>query len=964
MKRAGLLAAALAFGLCAVAAGAPPASGGWEFLSTTDIGAKAFIDAHPEWDGRGVLIAVCDSGVDLGLPGLQKTSDGKAKILDARVFCDEGKISLSEAEVSSDAHGTAWHGKGGKWLYGLDKLAVKPAKGEKVLVGYFKEADFKNSEAEGGDLNGNGNRDDVYGLVVFKAGDGKGAQWTAYLDTNGDGNLADEKPMGDFSETHRSFQLRGRDVHAQAKVMTFALNLWPDEKEAALYMADGAHGTHVSGICAGYEIDGQKGYNGVAPGAQILALKIGNNTLSGGATTPGSMIEAWRYAVKKARELDMPLVIQMSYGVGSEVEGQAVAEKLIDGLLDENPDVVATVSAGNEGPGVSTVGMPAGARNVLSVAAVLNRASARDLYGVSLSQDEIFSFSDRGAELDKPNIAAPGFSASTVPNYSKGRNVFRGTSMASPQAAGGCALLLSAAKAQGLSVSRDLVTAAVERGASAIPGYGHVDQGWGLMSVPKAWSVLNALAGRSRDIPVRFSFETESPEMRTHKGPAIFWRGDFYPRHKPQSVTVKPVFPEDMSADAKARFYEAFDLESTAAWVRVDKGSTFMKAGTPAVIPVTFDAKRLREPGLYQARILGYAKGLGRGGREKIGPEWAIPVAVVVPETLEAAGGYKASARIESLRAAKVRRMFVQAGPGVSGFTVKARMDDAPDAVVVAWLFDPQGRETAFGVMRSGSLEFETTVPAHRMEPGVWEVDFYGYYTNQAQVSLRATVTGFPLVRPARRIVQVSDAQGRTPSATVHLVSALADSFRGRAAGEVTGSISSRDVELTKAVWTRTFRLAPGESGVTFRLSMSPEDYGLFTDVAVQVLDGEGTALASDGMTYRSLVTRFGPRQGAKSGQDYTLKVTAATADPGANPAWTLHVDEIHEYANPIPVTVTLGGGRRIVLYPDHEGTLDLSLDAVPPALPEGAYWLADLSLSDSTNEALKLPLELWLGGK
>jgi hypothetical protein len=52
------------------------------------------------------------------------------------------------------------------------------------------------------------------------------------------------------------------------------------------------------------------------------------------------------------------------------------------------------------------------------------------------------------------------------------------------------------------------------------------------------------------------------------------------------------------------------------------------------------------------------------------------------------------------------------------------------------------------------------------------------------------------------------------------------------------------------------------------------------------------------------------------------------------------------------------------VLYPDHEGTLDLSLDAVPPALPEGAYWLADLSLSDSTNEALKLPLELWLGGK
>ncbi len=893
-----------------------------------------------------------------------KTSDGKAKIVDARVFCSEGRIGLSEAEVSSDANGTAWHGRNGKWLYGLDKVAVKPAKGEKVLIGYFRESDFKNSDAEGGDLNGNGSRDDVYGLVVFKTGEGKDARWTAYLDTNADGNLADEKPLGDFAETHQAFQLRGRDVHAQANVMTFALNLWPAEKEAALYMADGAHGTHVSGICAGYEIDGRKGYNGIAPGAQILALKIGNNTLSGGATTPGSMIGAWRYAVKKAKELHMPLVIQMSYGVGSEVEGRAVAEKLIDRLLDENPDVVATVSAGNEGPGVSSVGMPAGARNVLAVAAVLNKASAKDLYGVSLDQDEIFSFSDRGAELDKPNIAAPGFSASTVPNYSKGRNVFRGTSMASPQAAGGCALLLSAARARGLSVTRDMVAAAVERGASPIPGYGHVDQGWGLMNVPRAWEILTALAARPKDTPVRFRLQTESAEMGTDKGPAVFWRGDFYPRHEPQSVTVRPVFPEGVSADAKDRFYEAFDLESTAPWVRVDKGSTFMKAQTPAVVPLSFDAARLRKPGLYQARILGYAKELSRADRRQLGPEWAVPVTVVVPEKLDAAGGYKVEERLDGLRPAKVHRMFVEAGQGIAGFTVKARMDDQPDTFVVASIFDPQGRETAVGVMKTGRLEFKTTIPAHRMEPGVWEVDFYGYYANRKPAAVRAEVTGFPLVRPVSRRIPVTHSQGKAPAGSVRLVSALTGTFRGGAVGRVVGSVTSEDVKLHKAVWTRAFSLAPGERGVTFRVSMSPEDYGLFTDVAVQILDGSGKALASDGMNYRMLTTRFGAREGAQSGREYTLKVTAATAAPGEKPSWTLHVDEIHEYAAPVAVEVTCGGEGSFALYPDHERSLDLSLESVPPALPEGGAWLTELNLKDSRQPSLELPVELLLQGK
>ena len=58
----------------------------WEFLNTTAIHASQFIDKHPNYDGRGVIVFILDSGIDLGVVGLQKTSTGDVKIIDVRDF--------------------------------------------------------------------------------------------------------------------------------------------------------------------------------------------------------------------------------------------------------------------------------------------------------------------------------------------------------------------------------------------------------------------------------------------------------------------------------------------------------------------------------------------------------------------------------------------------------------------------------------------------------------------------------------------------------------------------------------------------------------------------------------------------------------------------------------------------------------------------------------------------------------
>lgn len=955
MKRTFLAVAVLCTALALTGAQPPKGAAGWEFLSRTDIGAKAFTDAHPEWDGRGVLIAVCDSGVDLGTPGLLTTTTGQPKIVDARVFSDEGKIGLEKAETSTDEHGTAWHAKDGKWLYGVDKLSVKPAEGSEVLVGYFKEEDFKNSDAKEGDLNANGRADDVYGLAVFKAADGK---WTAFLDTNADGSLADEQPLGDFSETHQAFQLRGRDLHDAPALMTFALNLWPDEKKAALYMADGSHGTHVSGICAGHDIGGEPGLDGIAPGAQILALKIGSNVLSGGSTTPGSMVAAWRYAVKKAAEMNMPLVIQMSYGVGSEIEGAGVAEKLLDELLDENPGVVACVSNGNEGPGLSTAGLPACARDVIAVGAVLNRSSAKSLYGVSLSQDEMFSFSSRGGEMGKPQVVAPGFASSTVPVYEEGRDVFRGTSMASPQAAGACALLLSAAKAQGLPIRRDLCTAALERGATPLAGYTVLDQGHGLVTVPRSWEIYQALAKRPANRPLRFASETESPEMPSRKGPAVFWRGAFYPESRPQEIAVRPVFPRDASADFKASYYQAFDVACKADWLEVGRDAAYCKADQPARIPVRFNASRLAKPGLYATVVEGFS----RDGGGSLGPEWTVPVSVVVPETFDARGGFRVEKAVKGLPPAKVDRTFFRVDPSLGTVTVQAKADEGEKGIVLVSLFDPEGRQSNVGVLRPGFDRFTTSLGNDDLEPGVWELDLYALYSNTGGASSKISLQAFPAARLSGDKLTVRMAQGQSPSASLELVSGLGATLRGEGKGQVVGSLTDREVKVHGATWSKSFSMAPGESGVVFDLSMPAQDFNKFTDTAVQVLDSEGKALVSQGFSYRMVTARFEPPKGVKPEAKYTLKISAATADPGDEaPSWTLHVKELHRYAAPVGMTVKTGKENGVVLYPDIPATLSLQCQAVPPALPEGACWLAEVTLKDADRAELQLPLELKL---
>ena len=477
------------------------------FMPTRETGSITFKRQHPTWDGRGTTIGVLDSGIDLAHPALQKTSTGERKIVDTFTATDpvtEGSLVGGDATwlpMIQDVTGPTFGPyRGSTWTLPAGTFKIRT----------FDEArtDLPGGEVLG-DVNRDGDKTDRFGVLL----DQKTNQ--VWVDSDDDKDFTDQKPMRPYGErfdqgvfgTDKS----GTDV---VEAMPFTVDVREDLTLEALGspagfpakmdfvdigLMSGAHGTHVAGITAANDMFGGA-MDGQAPGAKIVAARA----CSFGPGCTAAALTDGMAELAENRGVD---IINMSIGgLPALNDGANARSELYNRIIAKGIQLV--ISAGNSGNALNTIGDPSVATDVVSVGASISRETWKANYGSDVAfAKNMLTFSSGGPREDggfKPNITAPGSAISTTPTWQAGGAVaeagyqlppgysmFNGTSMASPQAAGAMALMISGARQDGRpATSPAALRAAVYSSAVYNPTVPAFLQGHGEIDVVQAYQLL------------------------------------------------------------------------------------------------------------------------------------------------------------------------------------------------------------------------------------------------------------------------------------------------------------------------------------------------------------------------------------------------------------------------------------------------------------------------------------------
>jgi subtilisin family serine protease len=467
------------------------------FMPTEDTGAVAFKQQHPTWDGRGVTIGILDTGVDVDNPALQTTTTGQRKIVDwvtatDPIFDGDATWRAMLTEVTGPTFtfaGSTWTAPPGTWR-----------------VNRFSETATAGSEF-GSDVNRDGDTTDRWGILYDPV------SHDIRVDVNQNLNFTDDPVMRPYKERfdigHFGTDNPATPVHESAPftveyrtgVDTSPLGIPGTADFVNIGIVSDAHGSHVAGITAANDMLGNRNFDGAAPGAKLVVSRA---CLFSGGCTNAALTDGMVDLVVN-RHVD---VVNMSIGgLPALNDGNNARAELYNRLIHDF-GVQLIISAGNDGPGTNTAGDPAVATDVISVAAGISKQTWLSNYGsVTRTPYQLHNFSSRGPREDggfKPNIVAPGAAISTFPMWLPGSPVaeagydlppglgmLQGTSMASPEATGATALLLSAGKATGRGFTPAQLRRAIYTSANWIPGVSADGQGNGLYDVPGAWSLLS-----------------------------------------------------------------------------------------------------------------------------------------------------------------------------------------------------------------------------------------------------------------------------------------------------------------------------------------------------------------------------------------------------------------------------------------------------------------------------------------
>ena len=339
-----------------------------------------------------------------------------------------------------------------------------------------------------------------------------------------------------------------------------------DGQNATTRHVDGmGHGTHMASIIAGRDGDGSGtsattagSFNGVAPGARVINVKVG---ASDGTADVTQVIAAVNWVTQHAKDPGLNIrVLNLSYGTGSTQDyrsdplAYAVEAAWRKGIL-------VVVAGGNDGSSRPFLANPGLSPNILAV-------GAADPMGTAATADDtVPAFSQRGNAQRHVDVVAPGAHIlglrapggavdTAYPSSRVGTRFTRGsgTSQASAVVSGAAALLLAARP----NLTPDQAKWALTSTATALPRTTTLTAGAGLVNVTAAVKAA-AAPPTTAALTATSQYGTGTGSVEATRGTGHLWLGGV------ELVGEKDIFGRAWNA---------------SAWAAATKAGTSWSGGT------------------------------------------------------------------------------------------------------------------------------------------------------------------------------------------------------------------------------------------------------------------------------------------------------------------------------------------------------------------------------------------------
>ncbi|XP_018653361.1 tripeptidyl-peptidase II (S08 family) [Schistosoma mansoni] len=523
-------------------------------LPKKQINSDIFLNDHAKCNGCVTRIAVWDTGIDPTAAGLQITPDGNRKIVDMIDASGSGDVKMKYKRFIDQKHRIIETLTGRKveipshWNPpdGIIRIGVKPASElfPKLLMQRLRGENRDNfwrpcikriaanlaydlTEAEeylNQNLmsNHNGNKswyqhysplEIIYDCFVFHDGN----EWVACIDTspyNPNTKLSDLPLLRDYTVNHQYASF------GEQTQLYYTVKIFDNGKLLQIVTNNSSHGTHVAAIASAYfpnhhsETSSPSSgtvtnstmlcdRDGVAPGAQIVSIKISDSRL-GPMETGISLLRAIRWTIELKCD-----IVNYSFGEQAIWPNIGRISKYLNRMIHKY-GIIMVASGGNNGPSLGSLSCPGGTvQGVIGVAPLVFPDMMHYLYCQPSDSSEnakptAYNWGSRGPAFDGALgicVAAPGGANTSIASWQlKPASVLSGSSMSAPMVTGGISLILSGlrhrytcSESQRLKIPSSLIYRCLMNTCKSFEHLSYLDQGYGLMQVDRAFCYVDRL---------------------------------------------------------------------------------------------------------------------------------------------------------------------------------------------------------------------------------------------------------------------------------------------------------------------------------------------------------------------------------------------------------------------------------------------------------------------------------------